>query len=124
MKRSTIGAFANIKIICNAKSWVCCSVVDRGRRQSGDQPKVYVYGLKLEKSDEKSQTSDDKYGVPELLAGTGGEVRLFGTGWTDNITFALTTIAKRRNEKCDTYTINPSLVSVVTSGAGILVGRS
>ncbi|XP_046658340.1 unextended protein isoform X2 [Homalodisca vitripennis] len=50
--------------------------------------KVKVYGFKLEDSEKPVDIAES--GIPELLVGTSGVLRLFGSGWTNHTKFVLT----------------------------------
>lgn len=60
---------------------------------------VIVYGFKLEQSDSTPEVDDD--GVPALLVGSAGVLRLFGTGWTPDTRFVLTDRAGKQGEFCE-----------------------
>lgn len=105
--------FLEQRSVCNVKSWVCCSVADDLTKQkrwsvrnvgpdsasdTATSP-VVVYGFKLERSERTPEVDED--GVPALLVGSTGVLRLFGSGWTPDTRFVLTDGVGKRGDFCE-----------------------
>lgn len=60
---------------------------------------VQLFGFHMERADSAISYTDD--GVPQLKFGTVGVLRLFGTGWTENSRFVLTTDNAKKGQPCE-----------------------
>lgn len=71
---------------------------------------VFIEGLRIETSNKDPSYRED--GIPEILAGSGAVIRLFGSGFTEDMLITFTDEPAERGTICDKIKSNEFLVRI------------
>ena len=73
--------------------------MDNPTRTVRDETDIRIRGIRVETSDKHTEYDDN--GIPQVLINLEFEIRIFGTGISEDVEIAFTNTRARKGEKCE-----------------------